>query len=58
MLNAAITFFIIALIAFILGATGLAGVSMDIGKTLLTVFLVLAAISFFISVFKGRAPKV
>lgn len=58
MLNAAITFFVIALVAFILGASGLAGVSMEIGRTLLTVFLVLAIISFLISLLRGRSPRV
>ena len=58
MLNAAITFFVIALVAFVLGATGFAGVSMDIGKTLLFVFLVLAVISFAINLIRGRgAPR-
>lgn len=59
MLNAAITFFVIALVAFILGATGFAGVSMEIGKTLLFVFLVLAVISFAINMIRGgRAPRI
>lgn len=58
MLNAAITFFVIALVAFVLGATGFAGVSMEIGKTLLFVFLVLAVISFAINLIRGRgAPR-
>lgn len=59
MLNAAITFFVIALVAFLLGATGFAGVSMEIGRTLLFVFLVLAVISFIVSLVRGgRAPRV
>ena len=58
MLNAAITFFVIALVAFLLGATGFAGVSMEIGRTLLFVFLVLAVISFVISMVRGRAPRI
>lgn len=58
MLNAAITFFIIALVAFFIGATGIAGVSMSIGKTLLTVFLILAVISFLGSLLTGKSPKV
>jgi uncharacterized membrane protein YtjA (UPF0391 family) len=58
MLNAAITFFVIALVAFLLGATGFAGISMDIGRTLLFVFLVLAVISFVVSLVRGRAPRV
>lgn len=58
MLNAAITFFVIALVAFILGASGLAGMSMEIGRVLLMVFLVLAIISFVLSVVRGKAPKI
>ncbi len=54
MLRAAITFFVIALLAIIFGATGFAGVSMEIGKTLLGVFLVLAVISFIFSLVSGR----
>ena len=38
----AIVFFIIALIAYVLGARGVAGMSAGIGRTLLFVFLVLA----------------
>lgn len=54
MLRAAIVFFVIALVAMLLGATGFAGLTMDIGKTLLFVFLVLAVISFVISLISGR----
>ncbi len=58
MLNAAIAFFVIALVAFLLGATGFAGLSMDIGRTLLFVFLVLAAVSFAVSLVRGRSPRI
>jgi len=54
MLQAAIMFFVLALVAILFGATGFAGVSMDIGRTLLVVFLVLAAISFVGSLLTGR----
>lgn len=54
MLRAAIVFFVIALLAILFGATGFAGVSMEIGKTLLAVFLVLAIISFVFSLISGR----
>ena len=40
----AIVFFIIALVAYVLGAQGVAGMSAGIGRTLLFVFLVLAII--------------
>jgi uncharacterized membrane protein YtjA (UPF0391 family) len=58
MLRAAMAFFIIALVAMILGATGLAGISMDVAQTILVVFLVLAAISFVSGIVSGRKPNV
>lgn len=54
MLRAAIGFFIIALLAYALGGSGLAGLSMDLGKTLLVVFLFLAVISFIASLITGK----
>lgn len=57
MLRAAFLFFVLALVAMLLGATGFAGVSMEIGQTLLVVFLVLAGISFLFSLLTGRNPK-
>ena len=39
-----IVFFIIAIVAYVLGARGVAGMSAGIGRTLLFVFLVLAII--------------
>lgn len=54
MLRAAIAFFVLAIIAFIFGAAGIAGMSMEIGRMLLTVFLVLAVISFIINLVSGR----
>ena len=57
MLRAAIGFFIIGLLAFAIGAGGVGGLSMDIGKTLLFVFLALAILSFLASMFTGRKPN-
>jgi uncharacterized membrane protein YtjA (UPF0391 family) len=57
MLRAAITFFILALVAILFGATGVAGMSMDIGRSLLFVFLILAVISFVVSLFGGNKPR-
>lgn len=54
MIRAAIGFFVLALVALILGATGVAGLSMDIGKILVAVFLVLAAVSFIASLVSGK----
>lgn len=54
MLRAALAFFILALIAAFLGARGIAGLSMEMGNTLLIVFLVLAVISFLADLFRGK----
>jgi uncharacterized membrane protein YtjA (UPF0391 family) len=57
MLRAAIAFFILAIVAFVLGAAGIAGVSMEIGRMLLTIFLVLAVISFVIDLVSRRGSR-
>jgi len=54
MLRAAIVFFVIGLIFFAVGAGHLGGLSMDIGKLLLYIFLALALLSFLGSLFFGR----
>lgn len=54
MLRAAIAFFVLALLSILFGASGIAGVSMEIGKLLLFVFLALAVISFVVSLLTGR----
>ncbi len=54
MLRAAIAFFVLGLVAILLGANGVGGLSLDIGKTLLFVFLILAVISFIASMVTGR----
>ena len=46
MLNWAATFFIIAIIAAVLGFTSIAGSAIDIAKILFVVFLILAIVSF------------
>ena len=46
MLNWAVTFFIIAIVAAVLGFTTIAGSAIDIAKILFFVFLVLAVVSF------------
>ncbi|RYZ94039.1 MAG: DUF1328 domain-containing protein [Proteobacteria bacterium] len=58
MLRAALGFFVLALIAIVLGAGNIAGVSMEIGKMLLFVFLALAVLSFVASLFTGRRGKI
>ncbi|MEK7354853.1 MAG: DUF1328 domain-containing protein [Bdellovibrionota bacterium] len=57
MLQAAIAFFVLALLSMILGANGIAGVSMEIGRTLLWVFLILAVVSFVASLLTGRSSR-
>lgn len=45
MIRAAIVFFVLAIIAILFGAYGIAGVSVEIGKTLLMIFLALSVLS-------------
>ncbi len=54
MLRAAIVFFVIGLIAMFLGMNNVAGVSVELGKLLLFVFLGLAAVSFLFALLTGR----
>ncbi|WP_374077004.1 DUF1328 domain-containing protein [Bdellovibrio bacteriovorus] len=57
MLRAAIIFFVIAIVAFIFGASGIAGMSMEIGRLLLLVFLALAIISFLINLLGRKGQR-
>lgn len=56
MLNWVLTFFVLALVAGVLGFGGLAGDMMGIAKILFLVFLVLFAVSFVMH--RGRGPLV
>lgn len=58
MLKAAIAFFVLALVAFLVGASGVGGVSMEIGKVLIFAFLALAVISLIAGLVTGRRPNV
>lgn len=58
MLRAAIAFFVLALIALLFGSYGIAGISMEAGRLLLGVFLVLAVVSFVVSLITGRKTLV
>ena len=49
LVSVAIIFFIIAIVAYVVGARGVAGMSAGIGRTLLFVFLVLAVAVLIIS---------
>lgn len=44
----AVVFLVLALIAYILGAQGVAGFSMQIAKWLVIIFIILAIITFFL----------
>lgn len=54
MLRAALVFFVLAIVAYVLGASGIAGVSLEVGKLLLGVFLVLAIIGAVVGLIQGR----
>jgi len=55
LISLAVIFFIIAILAYVLGARGVAGMSADVGRTLLWVFLVLFLVSAVIAVVHGMA---
>ncbi|EMA49874.1 MULTISPECIES: DUF1328 domain-containing protein [Halococcus] len=44
----AIGFLVLALIAYVVGAQGIAGISMEIARILVIVFIILAVVSFFL----------
>ena len=54
MIRAAISFFVLAIVAYVLGANGIAGISVDIGKALLIVFMSLAVISYIVYIATGK----
>jgi len=58
MLRAAIAFFVLALVAFLLGASGIGGLSMEIGKILIFAFLALAVISLIVGLVSGKRTNV
>lgn len=49
MLQASISFFVLALVAYAVGANGLGSVSLEVGRILLFVFLILSLITFVLS---------
>jgi uncharacterized membrane protein YtjA (UPF0391 family) len=57
MLRTAVTFFVLGLVAMLFGAYGIAGVSIEVGKLLLTVFIILAVISFIAGLVTGKPKK-
>jgi uncharacterized membrane protein YtjA (UPF0391 family) len=58
MLRAAILFFVLGLAALLLGANNFAGLSIELGKILLFVFLALAVVSVVVGLVSGRNPKI
>jgi uncharacterized membrane protein YtjA (UPF0391 family) len=48
LIGLAVVFLILAVVAYILGARGVAGFSMEIAKWLVIIFIILAIISFFL----------
>ncbi|PSP93325.1 hypothetical protein BRC78_02165 [Halobacteriales archaeon QH_8_68_33] len=48
LLGLAVLFLVLALVAAVLGARGVAGLSMDIAKWLVIIFVVLAVVTFFL----------
>lgn len=48
LIGLAILFLVLALVAAVLGARGIAGLSMDIAKWLVIIFVVLAIVTFFL----------
>lgn len=56
MLQWALTFLVIALIAAVFGFGGIAAVSMELARIIFTVFLVLFIITALVYLVRGRAP--
>lgn len=56
MLRAAVIFLVLAVVAYIFGAGGVAGLSMEAARLLIIAFVVLAAISGLVSLISGRRP--
>ncbi|MCQ6962997.1 DUF1328 domain-containing protein [Methanolobus chelungpuianus] len=48
LIELAVIFLILAIVAYILGARGVAGFSMEIAKWLVIIFIILAIVSFFL----------
>ena len=57
MIRAAILFFILAIISYVIGAYGIAGLSIEIAKVFLYVFVALALISFIGAMLTNKNPK-
>lgn len=51
LIGLAVLFLVLALVAYLLGAGGVAGFSMDIAKVLIVIFVILAVLAFLGNVF-------
>lgn len=58
MLNWALTFLVIALIAAVLGFGGVAVISIEFAKILFVVFLILFVVAAIMHALRGKAPPV
>ena len=54
MVRAAILFLILGMVAYALGSYGVAGLSVEIGKFILFIFLILSVTSFITSLFRNE----
>ncbi len=57
MIRAAILFFVLALVALLFGLNGVAGLSMEIGKIIVLVFIAISALTFIAALAATRSPK-
>lgn len=58
MLELVITFLVLAIIAGLLGFTGVEIISIDIARTLFLIFLILFVVSLIWRMLSGKSPKV
>jgi uncharacterized membrane protein YtjA (UPF0391 family) len=57
MLRASIGFFVFGLLAFVLGLNNIGGISVEMGRMFLGVFILFALVTFVISLVNGKGPK-
>ncbi len=58
MLQWAVTFLVVALIAAVLGFSGIAAISVDLARILFAVFIVLFVIAALMHAVRGKAPPI
>ena len=57
MIRAAIAFFVLAIVSFLFGLGGVAGLSMDIAKLLVGVFVFLTVLSLGLNLIRGSSSR-